>query len=131
MIYIRKNIWELFAVTMVIGLLLLSYVLYTLWGTTHQKYELEQENIARISAHATSDLLSQYESTLGLLGEFLMKNNTYKDKKKSKAIFNNILKSNSSILAFGLVDLKGNLYVTSIDKDVNDLPNLMFCLKNS
>ena len=125
MIYIRKNIWELFAVIMVIGLILLSYVLYTLWGTIHQKYELEQENIARISAHATSDILSQHESTLGLLGEFLMKNNTYKDKKKSKAIFNNILKSNSSILAFGLVDLKGNLYVTSIDKDVNELPNLM------
>ena len=122
--YIKKNIWELFAITMLTGLFILSYVLYALWGQISLKYKLEQENVVRISAHSTMTMLSQYEVTLDILGEYLIKDYTYKDIKKSKKILKNLLNKNQSIAGLGLVNPDGKLYVTSIDKSVDDLPNL-------
>lgn len=122
--YIRKNIWELFAVTMVTGLLIFAYVLYSIWGQVSLRYALEQENIARISAHSTKNMLAQYEVTLDILGAYLVKDNTYKDVVKSKRVLKNLLKTNPSIAGLGLVNPAGKLYVTSINKSVDELPNL-------
>jgi len=125
MVYIRKNIWELFAITMVIGLLILGYVLFSLWEQVSQRYQLEQENLTKVSAHTTLSMLSQYEVTLDILGEYLMKDETYKDITKSRILLKNLLKTNSSVAGFGLVNTAGKLYVTSIDKSVDELPNLL------
>lgn len=122
--YIKKNIWELFVVTMLTGLLILTYVIYAIWAQVSLRYKLEQENVARISANSTFSLLSQHEVTLDLLGEYLIKDDTYKDTQKSTKILQSLLKTNSSIAGFGLYDTSGNLYVTSINKDINKLPNL-------
>ena len=125
MIYIKRNIWKLFTFTMLMGLLILTYVLYSLWGQIHLKYKLEQENIARIAANSTTAMLSQYEVTLDILGEYLIKDDAYKNSSKSKKILKKLLKANPSIAGFGLVNPQGQLYVTSIDKSVDKLPNLL------
>lgn len=124
MVYIGKNIWKLFAITMVIGLFILCFVTYRLWSQIHLEYKTEQENITRILKNSTTAMLSQYEVTLDVLGEFLLKDKVYKNTIKSKKILKHLLKINPTIAAFGLVNPSGDLYVTSIDKNVNKLPNL-------
>ena len=55
----------------------------------------------------------------------MVRDGTYKDTKKSKVILKRLLKLNPSIAGFGLVNPYGKLYVTSIDKSVDKLPNLL------
>lgn len=124
MVYVKNNVWKLFVITMVLGFLMLSHVIYNVWDQVNARHKLEQENITRIVKNSTMSLLSQYEVTLDILGEYLLHDETYKNTLESKNILKNLLKTNSSLAGLGLVNPAGKLYITSIDKSVDKLPNL-------
>ncbi len=125
MVYMQSHIWKLFCIVMFVGLFILGFVTYELKNQIDSKYELEQENIARVISNSTNKMLSQYEVTLDVLGEYLIKDDTYKDVRKSKEMFKKLLKINPSIADLSLVNPNGRLYVTSIDKSIDKLPNLL------
>ena len=125
MVYMQSHIWKLFCIVMFVGLFILGFVTYELKNQINSRYELEQENIARIVSSSTMKMLCQYEVTLDVLGEYLIKDDTYKDVVKSKEIFKKLLKINPSIADLTLVNPNGKLYVTSIDESIDKSPNFL------
>lgn len=126
MALIKKNIWTLFL--LIISILLISFVFFS-YKTAEYSYNdfiSEQEHLTKITSNSLNSSFIQYEMILDILGSELFENNTYTSLEKSRMILDRLLSLNSSIDAFGLADIDGQLYLTSSNlKDVKQLPNLL------
>lgn len=121
----KKNFWFLFYSIFFTSTLLLSVLLYKLSNDVILEEISKQENITKITANSINSIFLQYESLLDMLGHELIKNKNYNSFEQSREALDNILKLNSNIVAFGLVNPNGQLYVTSSNlKNLNELPNL-------
>ncbi len=126
MALIKRNIWILFYMILIIGFGILFFVILNIYNNTYEKYEKKQESIVNVSSTSIYSTFLQYEMLLDILGEQLVYNNNYKSKNKSRQILDNLLKLNSPIIAFGLAKPDGQLYVTSSNlKNIKKLPNLL------
>ncbi|WP_458701027.1 EAL domain-containing protein [Sulfurospirillum sp. 1307] len=123
--FIRKNIWDIFNFIALLIVFIASIMTYIVWNTTYERQKAKQENMTALIANSTYSLLSQYEIILDMLGKDLLLDDNYKNTKKSKEKLKKLIKINPSIVGFGLVGLDGALMVTSINKPVNELPNLL------
>jgi diguanylate cyclase (GGDEF)-like protein len=103
----------------------LSIIAYSIWNNTYDRQKEKQENTVALFVNSTFAILSQYEIILDILGKDLLLYNNYKDIKTSKEKLKSIMNINPSIVGLGLVGLDGTLMFSSIDKPVEQLPNLL------
>ena len=126
MAIIKKNIWALFYIILFLGTFILSILIYEIYNDTYDKHLLAQENITKINAYSVESSLNQFELILDILSEQLQMGNTYLDSLKTRAIFDEVLKSSKYITAFELAKPNGQLYATSSNlKNIKKLPNLL------
>lgn len=126
MALIKKNIWSLYYLILIVGIIILGFVLFNIKNNIYNLHKKEQEHFVKVNATAVSSTLLQYELILDILGSQLVEKQRYKSFKQSREILDSIIKINPHILAFGLAKPDGQLYVTSSNlKHINKLPNLL------
>lgn len=126
MAIIKKNIWLLFYILLFSGFIFLFSLIYKISVDIKNSYQLEQENLVKLNKKSLESILLQYETVLNLLGNQLTQNQNYKSPQKARLILDNILKLNPTLVAFGLTNPNGQLYITSSNlKNIKKLPNLL------
>ena len=126
MAILKKNIWSLFYIIAFVGVIILSSIVYKVFFQIEKELQLEQENIVKVTSSSLNSIFLQYESVLDILGIQLTLDNSYQTLNKARPILDNVLKLNSSIIAFGLAKPNGQLYITSSNlKNIKKLPNLL------
>lgn len=124
MAVLRRNIWSLFFFFTFSGLIFLFYVSYLKWQGINQGYCERQHSIVTLLANTTHSLLVTEEMMLDVLGNELIKDETYKHQVATRRILNDLLKLNPSIGGFGLATPDGHLTLVSSSLDIKKLPNL-------
>ncbi len=126
MAILQRNIWFLFYVILCSGFIIFSLTIYKFSVDIRHNYEIEQQNLLRLSNKSIESIFLQYETVLNILGDQLTQNENYKSVKRAQNLLDNILKSNSTLIAFGLAKPTGELYVVSSNlKNIQSLPNLL------
>lgn len=126
MAILQRNIWFLFYVILCSGIIIFSLTIYKFSADIKHSYKIEQENLLQLSNKSIESIFLQYETVLNILGEQLTQNENYKSVQHAQNLLDDILKSNTTLIAFGLAKPNGELYVVSSNlKDANNLPNLL------
>lgn len=118
----QKNIWFLFYVIFVSGVLIFSAIIYKFSIDIKQGYQIEQENLLQVSNKSIESVLLQYETVLNILGNQLTQNENYKSIENSQNLLDTILKANPTLAAFGLAKPSGELYVISNNLTTTNKP---------
>ncbi|MCF6173226.1 MAG: EAL domain-containing protein [Campylobacteraceae bacterium] len=125
MALIKKNIWFLFYLLVLGGTVFFLITSYYKWKSLKQKYLLKQENLVSIVSNTTNSLFNAQEMLLNVLGNDLVKNDTYKDDLKISKLLDEMLKLDPNILAFGVATPKGKMITISSNINISNLPNLL------
>lgn len=124
---IKSNTWKIFYLIFVGALILLITLLYISYTDISKRYSSQLEHYTQIIAKTVSSNFLQKDMILNLVGKQLLKDDNYKNTKKSKLILDDLLAQNSYIVGFGLLDIDGNFLVTSSNikntKKINLLEN--------
>ena len=122
---VQTNIWRIFYVLLVVGTFILFLLLNTAFTSIKYRHDTQLEHYAEMIKTSISSTFEQKELLLDILGNQLIENDNYKNKKNSIKILDNLLKKSKYIIAFGLVDTDGNLLVSSsnikLPKSINIL----------
>ena len=124
MLLIKKNIWIIFYILFVTGIILLSIAIYNTKIETEKRYIYEQENIVKISANSIKSIFSQYEMLLNILASQL-KDEHYQTPHKIQILLDSIIADNPSILNLTISTKDGEQYVSSTNVEKNSLINLL------
>lgn len=124
MSFIRKNIWSLYLLILLIGTFIFAVVLVLKWQDIKQQHISQHRYSAALVSNTTNSLLSKFETTLDVLERDLVKNDAYKDDAKAHRILSSLLAFNRDIVLYGLSTTDGQIYLSSGDVDLSKLPNL-------
>lgn len=121
---IKKNIWALFYIILFFYISFFSIVSYMKWKEINHEHIVQNENLAMLIGKSTQSYFKQIDMVLELLGSQLLENDNYKDTTKAKKLFSKMLSLNESIIAYALIDTKGNYLVTHLDEPVENIPGV-------
>lgn len=122
---IQKNIWLLFWLIALLGVLFLGMTVNLRWQDNYHRISQSQRSMSKLLNKAIHSSYLQYELLLDVLGSELIQNDLYKDPARSKSVFNRLLTTDRKIAGFGLADPTGQLTLVSSNMDVSKIPNLL------
>ncbi|RXJ83608.1 EAL domain-containing protein [Arcobacter sp. CECT 8985] len=111
---LKKNVWVLFYIILVIGILILSFIIYQISKSEYKEYEIKQENITEVTKNSVKSSLVQYEMLMDFIIEQIK--NT-KDEKKIEKLLDYTIKLNPSILVSGIILPNGVFYISSTNSN--------------
>ncbi len=121
---IRKNIWLIFYAFVLLGLVYLVASAYSRWETIKTDAEIELAYLNRIFSSTLTLSFDQQEVMLDLIGRQLIAKDSTSSNAESQQMLDGILRQNSSLLAFGLANLDGEIVLGSSNLDLERMPNL-------
>lgn len=128
MALIRRNIWTLFVLFVVLSSVMLAVIAVYRWqGIVHDAQAHHQARVSLIANASHSAFLHQ-EMLLEFIGRELLQDITHNELMNSQhsPLLDHLLKINTSITAFGLALPDGELVRISSNGDLENLPNLLF-----
>lgn len=125
MSFFRKNLWTVYYLLLLLGVLALILFSLLFWKQIHKQFILEQESLTKVTSNSMYSIFSQYDTLLDVLGQQLVLNNTYTSLENTKSILDNLLKNNDTILGLGLANPNGILYITTSNLEGSKLKNLL------
>ena len=122
---VESNIWKIFYNLLILSFVSLFILLYFVYININDRHESELQHYTEIISKTVSSTFSQKNLILNILGEQLLINDNYKDKKKSKKILDSLLSKSKYIIVFSLADTKGNLIAASSNINTNNKTNIL------
>jgi len=120
----KKNIWLIYNVFLALGLVYLVATAYSRWEEIRQGAAVELAYLNRIFASSVTLNFNQQEIMLDLLGRQILADQSAQSKTRTQHLLDKILQQNSSLLAFGLANMDGDIVVDSSNLDLDRMPNL-------
>ena len=120
----KKNIWLIYNVFLVMGLAYFVATTYSRWEELRQGAAVELAYLNRIFASSVTLNFDQQEIMLDLLGRQILADKSTQGETRTQRLLDKILQQNSSLLAFGLANLDGDIVVSSSNLDLDRMPNL-------
>lgn len=120
----KKNIWLIYNVFLVMGLVYFVATTYSRWEELRQGAAVELAYLNRIFASSITLNFDQQEIMLDLLGRQILADKSTQGETRTQRLLDRILQQNSSLLAFGLANLDGDIVVSSSNLDLDRMPNL-------
>lgn len=110
-----------------IGLITIIFIVvgYDRSKNIYFQYKKENENYADLIANSTESYFKQVDMILDLIGNYLVKNDNYKNNESAKEVFQRMLSLNSSIIAYALISPEGNYLLTHLDSPADKIPNVL------
>jgi diguanylate cyclase (GGDEF)-like protein len=111
-------------VFLVLGLVYLVATAYSRWEEVRAAAAVELAYLNRIFASSMTLNFDQQEIMLDLLGRQIVADKSAQSKPGTQRLLDKILQQNSSLLAFGLANMDGDIEVGSSNLDLDRMPNL-------
>lgn len=125
MAILKKNIWLLYYVFVALASTILVYNIYINYSHTLDNYKTEQENITKITANSLKSVFSQYEMILNILEAEITKDNELTKHEEIVEVFDRVVNLNSTILAIGVSNIQGDIYIRNSKYKRFKLQNLL------
>lgn len=122
---ITSNIWKVFYLILLGGVLLVISLLYVNFNDINNRYHTQMQHYTEILSKSVNADFLQKDMLLEIIGKQLFKNNNYTDIKKSKRILDDILKHNSYLVSFGLADVNGDILISNSKVKLKHKKNLL------
>jgi len=120
----RKNIWLIYFAFFALGLIYLVASSSSRWQALKTDAVVDLAYLNRILSSSLTINFDQQEIMLDLLGRQLLTNDSSLDARQTRKLLDDILLKNSTLLAFGLANLDGEITVGSSNLDLDKMPNL-------
>jgi len=120
----RKNIWLIYFAFFALGLIYLVVSSSSRWQVLKTDAIVDLAYLNRILSASLTINFDQQEIMLELLGRQLLTNDSTLDAQQTRKLLDDILLKNSTLLAFGLANLDGDITVGSSNLDLHKMPNL-------
>ena len=124
MLPFRKNIWLIYFAFFALGLIYLVVSSSSRWQVLKTDAIVDLAYLNRILSASLTINFDQQEIMLELLGRQLLTNDSTLDAQQTRKLLDDILLKNSTLLAFGLANLDGDITVGSSNLDLDKMPNL-------
>ena len=124
MLPFRKNIWLIYFAFFALGLIYLVASSSSRWQALKTDAVVDLAYLNRILSSSLTINFDQQEIMLDLLGRQLLTNDSSLDARQTRKLLDDILLKNSTLLAFGLANLDGEITVGSSNLDLDKMPNL-------
>ncbi len=121
---LKRNLWTLFWLIVLGGLVLLGTILYARWHSLEMEQRTFHKNRAELLAQSVNSVLSTQELVLDVIGRELLDNEQMFDNSRQLPLLDHILAADRSIVGFGLAKTDGTLVRVSSNLDLSQLPNL-------
>ena len=122
---IKKNLWTVFYLIVVGGILLFATLTYLKYNDILDSYHLRYRHYTEIVSQSSHSLLLQNELILEILGTQLLEDKKYTDREESKKVFDRLLNLNPALAGFALIDKNGDYLSTSSNIDLSKMSNLL------
>jgi diguanylate cyclase (GGDEF)-like protein len=126
MAILKKNIWLIFKLLIVIAILLSVTVGYFTWERVNTKFKDQNTFSTQLIREAMVSVMQQQETILDVLGDKLL-DSEFETEASRRRFLDRLLLVDNNIAGFGLSDNSGQLLITSsnLKQDNAQLPNLM------
>jgi len=124
MAIVKKNIWLIFYIFLLISIVFFMTVSYFKWLNTYDEHKSAQENHVNLIATSTHALFATHELLLDIMGRRFIEDETYKNNIPETKALDKLLKLNPAIFAFGFAAADGQLLHLTSHPDASNLPNL-------
>ena len=124
MTLLRKNLWLLYILLVLLSVLGFSFVLHQGWSNSVDKSTQQQQHLAVLVSKTTHSVFTNLEITLDIIGQSLIEDNTYPDHAKTNQLLSKSLTLNPYLAGFGLATPDGKITFVSNNLDTSQLPNL-------
>lgn len=121
---LKRNLWTLFWLILLGGLVLLGVVLHARWQSLDAEQRTYHKNRAELVAQAVNSVLQTQELVLDVIGRELLDNEQMFDTSQQLPLLDHILEADKSIVGFGLARTDGTLVRVSSNLNLSQLPNL-------
>ena len=120
-----NTLWRTYLFIVGVSLVSASAMIFLEWQHVKQSARTELEYANNIVTRSVQLLLHKDEALLKILGERLIELGPFQQSKDALDLLSNLLEKNPELAGLGLADLSGQLILTSLNIDRQNLPNLL------
>ena len=127
----KKNVWMAFYLLFIVSVMLFCSLSYLKWIDIKKEHHVKYEHMTQMVSHSVHAMLDEEALMLEVLGQRLLENKSYKNPAKTTSLFDQLLKLNSYVVGYALVNPDGAVVQASSNVDASKLPNLLSNPKTS
>ena len=122
---LKRNIWTLYFLIVIVGVALLGVSLQQRWQETLSDETAHQLSRAELISQSVHSLFRTQELVLDVVGRELLDSGEPLEERREMPLLDNILSVNPALVGFGLARPDGTLVRISTNMDTSRLPNLL------
>ena len=122
---LKRNIWTLYFLIVIVGVALLGVSLQQRWRETLSDETAHQLSRAELISQSVHSLFRTQELVLDVVGRELLDSGEPLEERREMPLLDNILSVNPALVGFGLARPDGTLVRISTNMDTSRLPNLL------
>lgn len=121
---LKRNIWALYLLIVLLGAAILTAVLYQRWHSIVSDEAMYQVSRAKLVHQSVNSFLHTQELVLDVIGRELLDSPGILEGQRAIPLLDSILSVNPTLVGFGLANADGKLVRVSSNLDLSKLPNL-------
>ena len=122
---LKRNIWTLYFLIVIVGVALLGVSLQQRWRETLSDETAHQLSRAELISQSVHSLFRTQELVLDVVGRELLDSGEPLEERREMPLLDSILSVNPALVGFGLARPDGTLVRISTNMDTSRLPNLL------
>ncbi|WP_394133009.1 putative bifunctional diguanylate cyclase/phosphodiesterase [Marinobacter nauticus] len=122
---LKRNIWTLYFLILIVGVALLGVSLQQRWQETLSDETAHQLSRAELISQSVHSLFRTQELVLDVVGRELLDSGERLEERRETPLLDSILSVNPALVGFGLARPDGTLVRISTNMDTRRLPNLL------
>lgn len=122
---LKRNIWTLYFLIVIVGVALLGVSLQQRWQETLSDETAHQLSRAELISQSVHSLFRTQELVLDVVGRELLDSGEPLEERRETPLLDSILSVNPALVGFGLARPDGTLVRISTNMDASRLPNLL------
>ena len=122
---LKRNIWTLYFLIVIVGVALLGVSLQQRWQETLSDETAHQLSRAELISQSVHSLFRTQELVLDVVGRELLDSGEPLEERREMPLLDSILSVNPALVGFGLARPDGTLVRISTNMDTSRLPNLL------
>ena len=122
---LKRNIWTLYFLIVIVGVALLAVSLQQRWQETLSDETAHQLSRAELISQSVHSLFRTQELVLDVVGRELLDSGEPLEERREMPLLDSILSVNPALVGFGLARPDGTLVRISTNMDTSRLPNLL------
>jgi len=122
---LKKNIWSLFYIIVLVGGTIVVSLSYNSWINTQNHFKFQHENVVKIISNSTNSFFEQHELTLDIVIKQITRPEIYSNKQEIQRRFNSLIGMSKTIKGIALRSPNGDLINLSSNMNIKNMPNLI------